>query len=287
MVGVEGAEGLAQVARGVETVGAGVGVGEVAEVDDVDGVDDEPADAGRVGADGGGFVAGLDGLPETFLKRSCPMSCRNELKVGKDITIGSTREKIRLRSAEAVEVAKWFGLGRVRNRKRKRKVIEEETVEVELRAGTVTLIVGASGAGKSMLLRRWREEHVARGANWIELGDERFDDVPVVNCFPGQALEETLMLLGRVGLGEVWTYLKAPSELSEGQKFRLRLARGLSGLREGAVLACDEFGAVLDRVTAQVVARCLRRAIDAEGGWRRWWRRAMRTWRRRWRRRWW
>jgi ABC-type ATPase with predicted acetyltransferase domain len=29
------------------------------------------------------------------------------------------------------------------------------------------------------------------------------------------------------------------------------------------VMTCDEFAAVLDRVTAWVVARCLRRAIDA------------------------
>jgi ABC-type ATPase with predicted acetyltransferase domain len=31
------------------------------------------------------------------------------------------------------------------------------------------------------------------------------------------------------------------------------------------VLACDEFGAVLDRVTAIVVARALRRAVSSRG----------------------
>ncbi len=31
----------------------------------------------------------------------------------------------------------------------------------------------------------------------------------------------------------------------------------------GSVIVCDEFAAVLDRLTAMIVARCLRRAIDA------------------------
>ncbi len=95
---------------------------------------------------------------------------------------------------------------------------------------------------------------------------------------------ETLKLLGRVGLGEAWSYLRTPCELSEGQKFRLRLAVGLwramkigeiaemnerrgAALRStppgGRVIVCDEFAAVLDRLTAMIVARCLRRAIDA------------------------
>jgi len=45
----------------------------------------------------------------------------------------------------------------------------------------------------------------------------------------------------------------------------LKLALGLekSG-RKGGILICDEFAAVLDRVTAKVVARCLRRAVSAD-----------------------
>ena len=55
----------------------------------------------------------------------------------------------------------------------------------------------------------------------------RVANVPVVNCFGDEPVMETLKLLGRVGLGEAWSYLRTPSELSEGQKFRLRLAVGL------------------------------------------------------------
>src|SRR5207248_9473630 len=106
-------------------------------------------------------------------------------------------------------------------------------------------------------------------------------------------------LLARVGLSEAWTYLRTPSELSEGQRWRFKLALALHRagamivsqesartsllaaggsprgdaeptgapahgydwreVRESSpILACDEFAAVLDRVTAMVVARCLR-----------------------------
>ena len=82
--------------------------------------------------------------------------------------------------------------------------------------------------------------------------------------FQSDDLVDVLMLLGRVGLGEVWTYLRTPAELSEGQRWRLKLALGLWKLRNRqGVLVADEFCAVLDRISARVVARCLRKTIDA------------------------
>jgi ABC-type ATPase with predicted acetyltransferase domain len=98
-------------------------------------------------------------------------------------------------------------------------------------------------------------------------------------------LRNALGLLARVGLGEAWTYLRTPRELSEGQRWRFRLAIALHEASRGVatatartttttatpendgnaplIIACDEFAAVLDRVTAIIVAHRLRRAIDA------------------------
>ena len=74
-----------------------------------------------------------------------------------------------------------------------------------------------------------------------------------------------------MGLGEVWTYLRKPEQLSEGQRWRLRLALSMHAAgrrRDGGlvVLACDEFAALLDRVTAAVIARTVRRVVDATPG---------------------
>src|SRR5262249_30866036 len=105
---------------------------------------------------------------------------------------------------------------------------------------------------------------------WIDLMRINLPEVPVIDCFKTLSLQRSLTLLSRVGLAEAWTYLRLPTELSEGQGWRLRLARalalaGASTTRSAKrpIIVCDEFAAVLDRITALIVARCLRKMIDA------------------------
>ena len=129
--------------------------------------------------------------------------------------------------------------------------------------GAITLVTGPSGAGKSSLLRALRG---TVDAHWIDFDRLEPDAVPLVDCFDETPLAGALALLSRVGLCEAWTYLRTPSELSEGQRWRLKLALALHGSRHArgrAILCADEFAAILDRVTAMVVARALRSAIRA------------------------
>src|SRR5262249_29252371 len=122
--------------------------------------------------------------------------------------------------------------------------------------------------GKSRLLTALRQR-AGDSLDWIDLASLTAPPAtPLVDCFGDAPLREILLLLARVGLGEAWSYLRAPEELSEGQRFRLKLALGLQSAKRQsasrrAILVCDEFAAVLDRITAMVVARCLRRSIDA------------------------
>jgi ABC-type ATPase with predicted acetyltransferase domain len=171
-------------------------------------------------------------------------------------------------------VARWFGVGR-EGVDAQRETLAAPCPRLHLGGGRVVLLTGASGAGKSTFLRRLRHRS-ARVATWFDLPSGVPSRGLVIDCMTdamGGGQDETAVVaaleaLSRVGLGEVWTYLKRPAELSEGQRWRLRLALGLAMARPAkdrqlCALAADEFAAPLDRVTAMVVARAVRRAVDA------------------------
>lgn len=147
-----------------------------------------------------------------------------------------------------------------------------------LSPGRIVFVTGPSGGGKSTLLRLIRAALAARSdARVIELDAPPAGgfDGPIVDAFPGRPLTEVLHVLGRVGLGDAFVLQRRPGELSDGQRHRFRLACAMldaeagstGGEREGrrplTVLLADEFGATLDRVTACVLARNLRRWVDA------------------------
>ena len=65
------------------------------------------------------------------------------------------------------------------------------------------------------------------------------------------------------GLSDAYLYIRKPSELSDGQRYRFRLAKLLESNAE--VWVADEFGAVLDRITAKVVANNFQKVARAHG----------------------
>lgn len=147
--------------------------------------------------------------------------------------------------------------------------------EVAPAAGQILLVTGPSGSGKSHLLSTLRRRH-ASTMTWIEPTSIRLGDDPVIDTVCGQinptnpesAVDEALLLLSRVGLAEAWTYLRKPSELSDGQRWRLVLGMMISKARRSnvtAIIAMDEFAALLDRVTAMIVARALRKLVTRDG----------------------
>ena len=140
-----------------------------------------------------------------------------------------------------------------------------------LRPGQITLLTGASGAGKSSLLRRFVSD-LPTTCRAVDVGRTRLRPVACVDQFSrrggADALPLALDLLARVGLAEATVYLRRPQELSDGQRWRLRLAVSLARCmadarrRRPTLLVADEFAAVLDRVSAATVARSLRRSVD-------------------------
>ena len=101
----------------------------------------------------------------------------------------------------------------------------------------------------------------------VDLGAIHLPGARVIDCLDPLPVEEALEWLARFGLGEVWCYLSPASRLSAGQRFRLRLAIAvhratqIAARHGGAIVLADEFANSLDRITARLVSRNLRRAL--------------------------
>ncbi|HVT87587.1 MAG TPA: hypothetical protein VHD56_01935 [Tepidisphaeraceae bacterium] len=168
-----------------------------------------------------------------------------------------------VRSERGKQIVEWFGLTVPPERDPPSSPIPPDDLRKLLpEPGQIVLIGGPSGAGKSSLLRAMRTS--AQHRRWIDLHSIRLPDESLVDCFSDLSMQQVLLLLSQVGLAEAWTYLRTPAELSDGQRWRLRLAAALakSRFRRLPIVICDEFCALLDRVTAVIVSRALRRAVE-------------------------
>src|SRR5690606_16726993 len=131
-------------------------------------------------------------------------------------------------------------------------------------------VTGSSGGGKSTLLRLIREhidrEHTAHAIAFDAL--PAIEDRPLVDAFPGRTLSQTLRLLSLAGLNDAFVMLRKPSQLSDGQRYRLKLAQAMAMIEADVlphlfkVVLADEFCATLDRVTANVLARNVRKWVS-------------------------
>lgn len=111
------------------------------------------------------------------------------------------------------------------------------------------------------MLRELQRQMKEEGLSVASIDDFTFDnDVNVIDQL-GKTTSEALGLLSMAGLNDAYLFVRKPSEMSDGQKYRLKIAKLIeSGAK---VWAADEFGAVLDRVTARLWRRTF--SVPREG----------------------
>jgi ABC-type ATPase with predicted acetyltransferase domain len=133
--------------------------------------------------------------------------------------------------------------------------------QLEINKGDIVYITGPSGAGKSVLLKELEKSVPA--SDKVNLNEVKLPcDKSVIDCIDGDFLEG-LKLLSIAGLNDVFCVLNQPINLSDGQKYRFRLAVALgSGAK---FIFADEFCSELDRITAAVISYNIQRHAKRTG----------------------
>lgn len=133
----------------------------------------------------------------------------------------------------------------------------EQTWTVDLpldaRPWEIGLIVGPSGCGKSTIAKELFGDDLVAGFDWPE-------DRSIVDAFPaGLSMTEITGALSSVGFSSPPSWLRPYRCLSNGEQFRVTLARGLADAR--SLLVIDEFTSVVDRTVAQIGSAAIAKTI--------------------------
>ena len=161
------------------------------------------------------------------------------------------------RTPRVLEIAEAFGLG-LSNK----EFVVYDNLEIEVNKGDVVYITGQSGSGKSLLLRDLSAQMSQSGLTVADIEKQTPADKPVIECV-GKTTTDAADLLAKAGISDAYIFLRMPSELSDGQRYRLKLAMLMGQAAD--VWVADEFGAVLDRVTAKCVAFNMQKVARATG----------------------
>ena len=114
----------------------------------------------------------------------------------------------------------------------------------------VGIIVGPSGSGKSSIMR-----HL-----WGDMPSFRWESMSVIDDFAAtHSVEAIAEMCGAVGFNTIPAWLRPFSVLSNGEQFRVDLARRLLELPDPIVV--DEFTSVVDRQVAKIGSHAVAKAV--------------------------
>lgn len=125
--------------------------------------------------------------------------------------------------------------------------------DLSTRPWNIGLIVGASGSGKSTIARKHFGDLVDPKLEW----DEK---KAVIDQFPAtMSVKDVSLLLSSVGFSTPPAWLRPFHTLSNGEQFRVSMARLLAENPEMVVV--DEFTSVVDRTVAKIGSTALAKTV--------------------------
>lgn len=123
----------------------------------------------------------------------------------------------------------------------------------------VGLIVGPSGSGKSTVARNLWPEQLAQTYSWSPTQS-------VVDGFPkAMGIKDIVGLLSSVGFSDPPAWLRPFQVLSNGEQFRVTMARALAEHAGADPIVVDEFTSVVDRTVAQTGCHAIAKTVRARG----------------------
>ena len=117
----------------------------------------------------------------------------------------------------------------------------------------IGLIVGPSGSGKTTIINELFKNNIVSGWGWSK-SKSILDDFP-----KDMSIKEIIGLLSHVGFSSPPSWVRPFHVLSNGEQFRVNMARTLAEQKELAVV--DEFTSVVDRTVAQIGSAAIQKAV--------------------------
>jgi len=135
--------------------------------------------------------------------------------------------------------------------------IQNTIPDLSIRDWNVGLIVGPSGAGKTTVAREMFGNQLLQTEKMV------WDNKSaVIDNFPKKlAIRDITEMLSSVGFSSPPAWLRPFEHLSNGEKFRVTMARVLAESKDIAVV--DEFTSVIDRTVAQIGSAAIAKTVRA------------------------